>query len=48
MAIAKFKTKIFDDPKALQRFVQGDASCASVVSIVTDNSGKYILFYLEP
>lgn len=48
MAVAKFKVKIFDDPQALYVFVQGDATCASVVSIVTDVSGKYVLFYLTP
>jgi hypothetical protein len=44
MAIAGFKLKIFDDAKALQIFVSTGA-VTTVVSIVTDASGKYLLFY---
>lgn len=45
MAVANFKTKIFDDPKSLADFVLTDPACDVVISIVTDNSGKYVLFY---
>lgn len=48
MAVAKFKVKIFDDPQTLAVFVANDASVASVISVVTDASGKYLLFYLTP
>ncbi len=48
MAVAKFKMKIFDDPKALADFVATDSSVASVVSITTDLNNKYVLFYLTP
>lgn len=48
MAIAKFKTKIFNDPQALYLFVKDTVEVASVVSIVCDSSGKYVLFYLTP
>jgi hypothetical protein len=41
--IAAFKVKIFDDPLTLAKFVVANAT--TVVSIVTDNSGKFILFY---
>lgn len=44
MAIAGFKHKIFDDPVALAKFVT-TAAVTTVVSIVSDSSGKYILFY---
>lgn len=48
MAVAKFAVRVFADPKALQVFVSTDASCASVVSICTDNNGQYVLFYMTP
>ena len=48
MSVAKFKTRIFDTALALQQFVVTDASVASVVSIVTNNEGKFVLFYLTP
>jgi hypothetical protein len=48
MAIAKFKSKVFSDPQALYLFVSSDVTVASVISIVTDSSGKYVLFYLTP
>lgn len=41
--ITGFKVKIFDSPIALQAFVV--ASVTTIYSIVTDNSGKYVLFY---
>lgn len=43
MAIAAFKCKIFDDPIQLRDFVI--ASVTTIHAIVTDNSGKYVLFY---
>lgn len=44
MAIAAFKHKIFDTPEALRTFVNtGDP--VTIHAIVTDASGKYILFY---
>lgn len=48
MAVAKFKSRIFDTSLALQQFVVTDTNVASVVSIVTNNEGKFILFYLTP
>lgn len=48
MAVAKFKMKIFVDPKALADFVATDTSVASVVSISTNIDGNYVLFYLTP
>lgn len=46
MAIANFKYGIFDTARALHEFVtSGDV--VSVVSIVTDGSGKFIVFYLS-
>lgn len=48
MAVAKFKCRIFDTPLALETFVKTDVNVASVVSIVTDNAGKLVLFYLTP
>jgi len=45
MAVAKFKTKIFDTIRDLEIFVTGNATVASVQSVITDNSGKYILIY---
>lgn len=48
MAVAKFKMKIFADPKALADFVASDSTVASVVSIATNNDGNYVLFYLTP
>lgn len=46
MALAKFQTRIFDSPLALMQFVQTDSTIASVISICSDNGGKYVLFYL--
>jgi hypothetical protein len=46
MALAKFRCKVFDSFLDLQNFVQTDTDLASVTSIVTDSSGKYVLFYL--
>lgn len=48
MAVAKFAVRVFASPKALQEFVSTDATCASVISICTDNNGQYVLFYLTP
>lgn len=48
MAVAKFKCRIFDTALALQQFVTSDVNVASVVSVVTNNEGKFILFYLTP
>lgn len=45
MAIANFKMKIFDDPKALLDFALADSACDNIVAIICDNSGKYILYY---
>jgi hypothetical protein len=45
--LAKFRVEIFTDPKALQTFVvKNDSPVNSIVSIVADNDGKYVLFYL--
>ena len=46
MALAKFKTKIFTDPQSLYLFVTTDANLSSIISIIGDSSGKYVLFYL--
>lgn len=48
MAVAKFACRIFANAKDLQVFVSTDASCASVVSVCTDNNGQFILFYMTP
>lgn len=48
MAVAKFAVRIFANPKELQVFVATDVTCASVVSICTDNNGQYVLFYMTP
>jgi hypothetical protein len=45
MAIAGFKHKIFDTTIDLQTYVT-TAAVTTVISIVTDNNGKYILFYV--
>lgn len=45
MAIANFKMKIFDDPQSLMLFALSDATCDVIVAIITDNNGKYILFF---
>ena len=46
MAVAAFKVKIFSDPQALQAYVvSAGGGVTTVVAIVTDNSGKFILFY---
>jgi hypothetical protein len=45
MAIAAFKTQIFNSAFDLQVFVSTDAGVSTVVSIVCDNSGKFVLFY---
>jgi hypothetical protein len=47
MAVAKFKTKIFDNPVDLANFVATDATVASVVSVATDLNNKYVLFYIS-
>jgi len=46
VALTKFNVKIFDTPMDLYTFVTTDTNLASVVSIVSDASGKYVLFYL--
>lgn len=48
MAVAKFKMKIFTDPKSLADFVASDPTVASVVAITTDIDGKHVLYYLIP
>ena len=45
MAIATFKVQIFDSAHDLQVFVTTDSAIATVVAIVADNSGKFVLFY---
>lgn len=45
-ALAKFKLRYFDSATDLQTFVSTDLTIVSVVSIVFDNSGKYVLFYM--
>lgn len=45
MAIATTFVKIFDSAYLLARFVQTDSGIVSVVDIVTDASGKYVLIY---
>jgi hypothetical protein len=45
--LAKLRMSIFDDPVALHQFIVADNSpVLTVVEIVTDNNGKYILFYM--
>jgi hypothetical protein len=47
-AIPKFDVAIFADPHALKLFVNnGSSVVASIVDIVCDSSGKYILFYIH-
>lgn len=41
--ITGFKVKIFDNPNDLAAFVV--AAVTTIYSIVTDNSGKYVIFY---
>lgn len=41
--IAGAKCRIFNNPVELAAFLA--ASVTTVISIVSDNSGKYILFY---
>jgi hypothetical protein len=48
MAVGKFKMKSFDNAKALADFVATDSSVASVVSVISDLNGQYVLFYLTP
>jgi hypothetical protein len=46
-ALAKFRTKVFNSHIELYNYVVADNSDVnSVVSIITDNNGKYILFYM--
>lgn len=46
MAVA-VKTRIFDTAKELADYcVAGANNVTTVLSIVTDNSGKYVLFYV--
>lgn len=46
MAVA-LKIKIFDSPVDLAAFcVDGANNVTTVISVVTDNSGKYVLFYV--
>lgn len=41
------KTQIFDSPNDVAAFcVAAGNNVTTVVSIVTDNSGKYVLFYI--
>ena len=46
MAIAAFKSRIFDSVQDLVTFVTTDAGVNTVVEIVADASGKYVLFYI--
>lgn len=48
MPVAKFKSKSFSNYLTLAQFVATDTSVSSVVSIVCDDNGQYILFYLTP
>lgn len=46
-ALAKFKMKVFDDPQSLYLYVTNASSdVLTITAIVTDNSGKYVLFYM--
>jgi hypothetical protein len=45
MAVATFQYKIFDTARQLHAFVTTDAACDAVISIIYDNSGKFVLFY---
>lgn len=45
MAVSGFNSRVFDSPLALKTFVTADPSCAAIISIITDNSGKLVLFY---
>jgi hypothetical protein len=43
-----FRVKIFNDPLALQQYVVAATSDVhSIVAIVCDSSGKYILYYMN-
>ncbi len=45
MAVA-LKVKIFDNPNELAAFcAAGGNNVTTVISIVTDNNGKYLVFY---
>ncbi len=41
--ITGFKTRIFDNPNDLAAFVV--ANVTTIYGIVTDNSGKFVLFW---
>ncbi len=45
MALAKFKTRMFDNALDLQTFVNTQ-DVSQVISVVSDSSGKFVLFYL--
>jgi hypothetical protein len=48
MAVANFKTKVFDTAIDLANYVKDPTKdVSSVVSVVTDNNGKYVLFYIS-
>jgi hypothetical protein len=45
MALANHRVRHFQDIQSLNYFIQNDADIASVVSIVSSNSGGYVLIY---
>ena len=46
MALTKFKVQYFSSAVDLQNFVQSESTLASVVDIIFDGSGQYVLFYM--
>jgi len=46
MAVTNFKTRIFSTALDLQKFVLTDPNVATIVAIVTNNEGKFIIFYI--
>ncbi len=46
-ALAKLRIAMFDDPVSLYNFIiANDSPVNSIVEIVTDNNGKYVLYYM--
>ncbi len=47
-ALPKFKAAIFNNPQDLVAFVtNGSSTVASIVTITSDNDGKWVLWYIS-
>jgi hypothetical protein len=46
MALPGFNVKVFSDSMLLTRFVQTNPDISDITAIVTDTSGRYVLFYI--